>query len=247
MKNMYTINSLAFAYPNSPRILSGVDFELTGGLTFLLGGNGSGKSTLLKLMLAQLKPCAGEIRLLDKPVGEYSPRKRAVLVSYVPQSYSMQFNYTALEMVAMGRTPHISPFVSISTHDFELAKSAMARLGIERLADKGFLELSGGERRLCIIARALVGSSRIILMDEPTAELDYGNRYMVLETIRSLTDCTVLLSSHDPEAAQAFADRVIALKAGQIAFDGTPHEVLTADAVESLYGRHARHGRFAQR
>ncbi len=239
--NAYETESLEFSYtPNGARVLNGISLKLrdSGGVTFLLGENGSGKSTLIRLMLAELHPSVGTVKLYGKSVFEYKPKQRAKLVSYVPQDFSMPFNYTALDMVAMGRVAHGSLFSSLSKADYMTAYECMERLSIQRLSGYNFLELSGGEKKLCLIARSLAQGARIMLMDEPESELDYGNRLIVLETIRALAldGVSVLLTSHNPESAIGFADRVLAIKGGQLIADGTPQDVVDEALMEQLYG-----------
>lgn len=241
MTNAYETECLEFSYsPNGVRVLNCISLKLhaSGGVTFLLGENGSGKSTLIRLMLAELHPSAGTIKLYGKSVFEYKPKLRAKLVSYVPQDFSMPFNYTALDMVAMGRVAYGSLFSSLSKADYMTAYECMERLSIQRLSGHHFLELSGGEKKLCLIARSLAQGARIMLMDEPESELDYGNRLIMLDTIRTLAldGVSILLTSHNPESAIGFADRVLAIKDGRLIADGAPQDVIDEALMEQLYG-----------
>ena len=237
----YEVDSVSFSYSAaSSRVLNGLSLKLRaeGGATFLLGGNGSGKSTLIRLMLSELTPDMGVIRLFGRDVREYAPRVRARLVSYVPQGFSMPFNYTALDVVTMGRNPHSSVFSALTERDYMIGRECMERLSIGRLAGRGFLEISGGEKKLCLIARALAQGACVMLMDEPEAELDYGNRLLVLQAVRSLANdgTRILLTSHNPESALMFADETIAIKDGRLIASGPPSDIIDETLMQTLYG-----------
>ena len=162
----------------------------------------------------------------------------ARFVSYVPQAHATFFPFTVREVVLMGRTAHLGVFSSPTRRDRELAQAAIDRMRLGSLADAVYTRISGGERQLVLIARALAQDARIIVMDEPTANLDFGNQVRVIEHIRSLAGAGmgVLLSTHDPDQAFVCADRVAMLHEGRLARAGTPAETITAESLRQIYG-----------
>ena len=182
---------------------------------------------------------AGSILADGTDLAALSPRERAHRVAAIPQAHPLSFRYSAFDMVLMGTSHSLSPFAVPGEKERGLAQEAMARVNISHLAERPFDQLSGGEQQLVFIARALSQRAKILLMDEPTASLDYGNRLHVLRVARDLarSGYTVLLSTHDPQHALWFADRALALQNGRVLALGTPREVVTPDRLEQLYGR----------
>ena len=177
----------------------------------MLGRNGEGKSTLFKTILGLLPPRAGVVWVDGAPISGWSPRRRALTFGYVPQHSGGTFPFTVAELVLMGRTAYRGAFAAPSTADRRAADEAIAVLGIEHLAEREWLRVSGGERQLAVLARALAQEPRILVLDEPTASLDFGNQVRVLDAVRGLAEThglSVLLSTHHPEQAFACADRV---------------------------------------
>src|SRR5262249_27650121 len=173
--------------------------------------------TLFKTILGLLPLRAGALRVDDEPTTQWHPRRRALTFGYVPQNGGGTFPFTVAELVLMGRTAHRGPFAAPSPSHREIAGKAIATLGIEHLAQREWLRVSGGERQLALVARALAQQPRILVLDEPTASLDFGNQLRVLDAIRSLAKThglTVLLSTPHPEQAFACADRVAVLADG---------------------------------
>lgn len=220
-------------------VLDGVSFTLeTSKLSFLLGPNGSGKSTLFKCMLGHRKPNAGTVMIDNIDTTSIRPTELAHHIAYIPQVSAPTFNYTVLQAVLMGRTAHLKLFATPTRKDIDIAYEALERLGIKHLADKGSNKISGGEQQLVLIARALAQQSEIIIMDEPTSSLDYGNQIMVLSQMKSLCrdGKLVFLSSHNPQHAMTYADNVIVLHNGRIANQGTPEQVITQEMIREVYG-----------
>ena len=230
-----------FSYVKDRPVLKDVTFRIEDGqMVCLLGANGIGKSTLFKTILRILPDYEGEILINDKSTSNLSVLEMAKLIAYIPQSSPPTFNYSVSDMVLMGTTAGMSPLSSPGKRQRELAESAMERLGIGYLKDRGFAQISGGERQLALIARALAQETSVLIMDEPTANLDYGNATRVLEQIKQLAGkgYTILQATHQPDQAFLFADEVISLKDGEIMAQGTPKETITEDFIEDLYGVH---------
>ena len=204
----------------------------------VLGRNGEGKSTLFKTILGLLPPRAGVVRVDGEPISGWSPRRRALAFGYVPQNSSAAFPFTVAELVLMGRTAYRGIFAAPSAADRDAADEAMAALGIEHLAEREWLRTSGGERQLALVARALAQEPLILVLDEPTANLDYGNQVRVLDVVRRLAETrglSVLLSTHHPEQAFACADRVAVLAGGELLRLGSPTETITAETLRACY------------
>lgn len=233
-----TLNTLAFGY-RGREIGHDVDLSLQGGeVLALLGPNGAGKTTLFKTMLGLLPVKAGEVLLDGRPLSTWTRRERALRIAYVPQAHAAPFPFTVRDMVLMGRAAHLSVFALPGARDKAIADAALENLGIALLADKPVTEISGGERQLALIARALAQEARIIVMDEPTASLDYGNQMRLLTEIRRLAvgGLAIVLSTHNPDHALQVADRIALLKDGVLAALGSPRETLTPAALKALYG-----------
>ena len=203
----------------------------------LLGPNGGGKTTLLKTLLGLLPARAGEVRLQDKPLREFSIRDRARVIAYVPQVHVGTFAFAVETVVLMGRTAHGSLFARPSEHDRAVSARVLERFGISALATRPYTEISGGERQLVLLARALAQEPRFVVLDEPTASLDFGNQGKVMREIRALAQSGlgVLFTTHDPNHALRAADRAYLLRSGERLAEGPVGEVLSRDRLEALY------------
>jgi iron complex transport system ATP-binding protein len=218
----------------------GLDATLSAGeVVALLGPNGSGKSTLMRTLLGLQPRLAGTATLDGRDLDDWDDASRARRLAYVPQAADSYFDFSLREMVEMGRTAHRGVFASPGAGDREIALAALGRLGIAGLADRPVHAVSGGERQLALIARALATQAAYLVMDEPTANLDYGNQARVLEEIARLKEAGigVLFSTHHPEHAFRIADRVLLLAAGRLAAEGPTLATLTPGALSALYGR----------
>jgi len=230
--------ALAFGYRSHP-VGSGIDLTLEPGRVLcLLGPNGSGKTTLMKTLLGLLAPLGGHVRLDGRDLAEWKPRERATRLAYVPQAAETFFDFTVLEMVEMGRTSHRGIFARPSARDAQLAGEALETLGIAGLAERAIHRVSGGERQLALIARALATEAAMVVLDEPTANLDFGNQMRVLAEITRLKarGIAVLLCSHDPGHALEVADEVLLIREGRTFARGTPAETITDANLSRLYG-----------
>lgn len=230
--------NLDFGY-RSHRVGSDVSLSIDAGeVLCLLGPNGSGKTTLFKTLLGLLPAQGGAVTMDGADLRNKTRDEVARTVSYVPQAHAAFFPFTVREVVLMGRTSHMGVFSSPSRHDCEVAQAAIDRLRITPLADSIYTRISGGERQLTLIARALAQEARVVVMDEPTANLDFGNQVRVLQHIQSLakSGIAVLLSTHDPDQAFLCANRVAMLHEGRLAHLGAPDEVITSQSLKQLYG-----------
>ena len=231
------VKDLSFSYGDN-KVLDNVSFSSPGGEAIaVLGPNGVGKSTFFKCILGFLPIRKGKIEIEGKDISIMKGKELSKYIAYIPQSSNPVFNHTVLDSVAMGMNNQIGLFSVPGEKEREKAAAALDRLGILKLKDRGCLNISGGERQLMLIARAMVQDARIIVMDEPTSSLDYGNSYRVMETIMSLSKdgYTILFSTHDPDAAMRYSDRVIAFYKGEIIRDGKPSTVLNTDVLSTLY------------
>jgi iron complex transport system ATP-binding protein len=232
------VESLAFGFPGRT-IGRDVSFSLRAGeVMCVLGPNGGGKTTLFRTVLGLLASHGGEILLEERPIETLSRSEIARLVGYVPQGHSGYFAYTVRDFVLMGRTAHLGIFSSPSKKDFDVADRALASLGMAHLAGRPITEVSGGERQLALVARALAQEPRLLVLDEPTANLDFGNQVRVLERIAALaqTGISILFSSHDPDHAFLCAQRALLLAEGRALEIGAPRDVIRADTLQRLYG-----------
>lgn len=216
----------------------GIDVALDAGeVLALLGPNGGGKTTLLKTLLGLLPALAGTVTIDGRPLGALGARDRARLIAYVPQTAGTTFAFSVTDLVMMGRTAHAGLLEAPTARDRSLVATALERLGIAHLADRPCTEISGGERQLALVARALAQEPRVIVLDEPTASLDFGNQGGVMREIRRLAadGLAVLFSTHDPNHALRHADRALLIRDGGCLASGPAVEVLTADTLEALY------------
>lgn len=235
---MLDVRDLSFGY--GERVVgSGVGFALAAGeVLAVLGGNGSGKTTLFRTILGLLPPLAGAVAVDGVDVARMSPLARARRFAYVPQQQAMPFAFTVADAVLMGRAAHVGWFAQPSADDRAVAAEALGRVGIARLAQRPMTEISGGERQLALIARALAQGGTVLVLDEPTANLDYGNKLRVLREVERLRaeGRTILLSTHDPDHALAHADRALLIADGRVLALATVGEALTDATLSALYG-----------
>ncbi|WP_114377191.1 ABC transporter ATP-binding protein [Elioraea thermophila] len=230
--------SLAYGWPGRT-IGRGLSFAIEPGeVVALLGPNGTGKTTLIRTLLGLLAPHAGRVTIEGRDLARLSRAEAARRLAYVPQAVPSPFPFTVAEVVLMGRAAHLGPFSRPGRRDRAAAEAAIARVGIAHLADRPFTAVSGGERQLTLIARALAQGGRVMVLDEPTASLDFGNQVRVLELIASLArdGAGVLFTTHDPDHAFLVADRVLLLKDGTLLAAGTPRETITEETLYALYG-----------
>ena len=232
------VDTLAFGYPGRT-IGREVSFSLRGGeVLAILRPNGGGKTTLFKTILRLLEPHAGRITVDGEPIEACSRRRLAQIFGYVPQAQLGLFPFTVGEMVLMGRTAHLGAFAAPSARDRAIAADAVETLGLAELAERPYTRVSGGERQLTLIARALAQEPALLVMDEPTASLDFGNQVRVLSQTRALAarGIGIILSTHDPDQAFLCADRVALLRGGTVTHVGPPELVITPASLYETYG-----------
>jgi iron complex transport system ATP-binding protein len=220
-------------------LFSRVDLTLSAGeILFLLGPNGVGKTTLFRTLLKHIEPIAGSILLDGADIAGWSLARFARAVAFVPQNHRSPFPFKVRDVVLMGRAPHHGAFAAPSQGDRAAADAAIEALGLGALADRPVTEISGGEMQLTLIARALAQGPRLLLLDEPTASLDFGHQVAVLAKTRELArqrGLGVIVSTHDPNQALACADRVARIGRGGAFACGRPEEMITADWLKATY------------
>lgn len=234
---MLAAHELAIGYPGRA---VGRGFSLAlqpGRVLALLGPNGGGKTTLLKTLLGLLKPQGGSVALDDRPLASFGAAERARRLAYVPQGHAGAFAFTIADLVLMGRTAHAGLFARPGAHDREIAAAALARMGIDHLAQRPAPQVSGGERQLALIARALAQQAAFVILDEPTASLDFGNQGRVLRELRRLAGegLGVLFTTHDPNHASRHADDALLIRDGRTLASGPVHEMLQLPLLQQLY------------
>jgi iron complex transport system ATP-binding protein len=232
--------NVSFRYaPGAPLVVDEVSLRLTdGSLTGILGPNGSGKTTLLRLLSGTRRPTAGRVLLGDRALAALSRREVAQHIAVVPQETELAFEYSAIEIVLMGRHPHLGLFTVEGPADIEIAQQAMTSTGTAHLADRPFHQLSGGEKQRVVIAAALAQSPRLLLLDEPTASLDLGYQLEVSTLLEGLNrdhGVTMAISTHDLNLAAAICRDLIMLRDGRVIATGATNDVLTPDNVRRLY------------
>ena len=240
MSDEISITGLSYRYSkHAPEVLHPVNFTASSGdLVAVLGPNGVGKSTMSKCLLGFFKNYEGTILLDGKDIRGLGHKQLAKMVAYIPQSTYPTFNYDVIDVVLMGLTSQLSLLASPKEKHIKEAHEALQSLGIGHLASAGYGEISGGERQLVLIARALVQKAKILIMDEPTANLDYGNQLRVMCRVAALArqGYIVILSTHNPDHAFLYANRVLMLFGGRVIADGTPDEVLDEELIKRVYG-----------
>ena len=236
---MLEVEGIRYSYrPRSREVLQCVSFTLDDGeILCLLGSNGTGKTTLLRCMMGFEKPKAGSITVDGIDMGRLSVKQRAHHMAYVPQYSSLAFPYTAREVVLMGRVSHLQGASGHSDADMQATDEALERLQVTRLANKRYQEMSGGEKQMVLVARALAQQAKTLVMDEPTANLDYHNQVKILAAIKHLAGegLRILMTSHYPDHAFLACSTVALMNGGRIQKLGKPDDVVTSESLTELY------------
>lgn len=220
-------------------LIRGISLAVTDGeVLCLLGPNGSGKTTLFKTILGLIRLQGGQILLDGEDISRWPQARLARVMGYIPQAHIPPFPFKVLDVVLMGRTAHLGSMAAPGREDVAIARRAIATLNISHLEDRIYTEISGGERQLVLIARALAQEPRLLIMDEPTSALDFGNQLLVLGHIKQLAQMglAIIMASHFPDHALLYSTKVLMLKEGRIYSQGCPEETVTEESLKSLYG-----------
>jgi len=238
MTKLIEVQNASFAYHGKEYIWQ--DLNLTvedGDSVCILGANGCGKTTLFNCIAGNLHLTKGNLLVDGRPINDYSITELAKIIGIVYQDHSISFPYTSLEVVRMGRTPYLKMFQTPGKEDTDLAYAVMEDMGIAHLAEKPYSRISGGQRQLVLIARALCQNPKAILFDEPTNHLDFRNQALVMKTLRNLSakGMTILMTSHSPAHAWQVSTKTILMGKGGIIAQGSPKEVMTAENLGRTY------------
>ncbi|EHQ36399.1 ABC transporter ATP-binding protein [Methanoplanus limicola] len=234
---MIQVNDIHFSYGNFP-VLSGISFGVDRGeLCGLFGPNGSGKTTLFKCCLGFLKTGRGTVSMNGEPTSGKKTEELAKVVSYVPQEHKPPFPYLVREVVLMGRTPHLGGFFGVKKKDKQIALDALEKLEISDLSDRPYNQLSGGQRQMVLMARALAQDTPVLFLDEPTSALDFQNQMKIWKIMREISEDgkTIIACSHDPNHVSWFCDRVVVVGSEGIVANGPPSEVISEETLSVIY------------
>jgi len=235
---MISIKNISFSYDTVRDTIKNISFTLNKGeLIALLGPNGSGKTTILKCLNGTLKPKTGEIYIENHNIKNLSYKEIAKFISVVPQEHSAIFSYLVIDIVAMGITPYLSFGRMPTKKDYRTAYTKLEFFNIQHLAEKNYNQLSGGEKQLVLIARALMQNTDYLIMDEPTSHLDFKNQHLLMKELKKLSENgkSVITALHDPNLALRFCDRIIMVKNGEVIFSGENTKVMNPQNLQILY------------
>lgn len=228
-----------FSYKNNGNIFENINFGVEKEDVFcILGANGTGKTTMIKCLNGLLKLSSGKVLLNNKDIYSLNHAAIAKNIGYIPQIHNSTFSFTVLDVVLMGRAPHLDIFSSPSKKDIKIAENSLKSLNIYHMRDKVYTEISGGEQQLVFIARVLTQEPQILILDEPTSHLDFGNQIRTLNIIEKLAKngLSVIMSSHFPDHAFLSANKVAIMKGKDFIDVGTPEEVVTEENMQKAYG-----------
>lgn len=229
----------SFSYNLHNNIFEDIRFSIKKGDIFcILGANGAGKTTLLKCLNGLMKLDSGRVLLNDKDIYSLNHAEIAKNIGYIPQVHNSTFPFTVLDVVLMGRAPHLDLFSSPGEKDIKIAENSLKTLNIFHMRDKPYTEISGGEQQLVFIARVLTQEPSVLILDEPTSHLDFGNQIRTLDIIEKLSvnGLSVVMSSHFPDHAFISANKVAIMKGKNFIDIGAPEDVITEENMEKTYG-----------
>lgn len=234
---MFRVENLKFSY-GGKEILKGIDFEINSSdIISILGPNGCGKTTLLKILLGFLKPSSGEVYFENKPIKNIKTKEFFQKVAYIPQIHETAFAYLVKDVVLMGRMPYKSLFSNYNNEDKKIVLEALEILGITHLQNEIYTTLSGGQRQLILIARAIAQQANVFIMDEPVNGLDFGNQYKLLNKLKELSkqNLTFIKTSHHPDHVFFASKEAIFLNNGKILEKGEPNKIIREENIEKVY------------
>jgi len=238
MSEGYDISDLSFSYGSS-RCLHPLSLQLETGFFYgLIGPNGSGKSTLLDVLSGFARPSGGSVQLNGASLESYSQSEISLMLATVPQSFSLNFDYSVNDVVLMGRHPHIARFAPPGDSDFDSVNIAMKSMDVYHLRHRSVRQLSGGEKQRVMIARSIAQDTPLVLLDEVTANLDINHGISIMRTMlnRVKNDgCTIIAALHDLNMAMSFCDRLIVLKNGELHRYGPVDSVISEEMIMDLY------------
>lgn len=235
---MLRLDSVACSY-GAKEVVKDVSFTLqTGDVMCLLGANGSGKTTLFRAILHFLPLARGQVYIEGETIAHWSRRRLARAIAYVPQAHTPPFAFKVRDVVLMARTAHMNSMGTATRHGYEIVDRSLDSLGIMELAEKEYTQLSGGERQMVLVARALAQEAKLLVMDEPASSLDFGNQIRMLTEVKRLSErgVSVLITTHSPNHAFLCASKVAVMKAGRLLACGEPDLVMTSSCLEEAYG-----------
>ncbi len=231
---------IRFSYPSSSQsVFHQLSLDIgAGSVTAILGPNGAGKTTLLHLALGWLRPQEGHVTFKDRPLEIYSRGELGRLIGLVPQSEHIAFEYSLLEFVLLGRAPYLKPLAMPGEEDACIARDALARVGLAGWERRSVARLSGGERQLVLIARALAQQPRLLLLDEPTTHLDLSNKTRLVRLLSGLVaeGVTILFTTHEPDVAAGLASHLVLMRAGDVLHTGPLAQDFNSELLSTTYG-----------
>jgi iron complex transport system ATP-binding protein len=239
MTPLYEAEHLAYQYPQGPLAVRGVSLTVApGSMTAIIGANGSGKSTLIRMLAGLLRPASGRILLDGIALAKWQPRLRAREIAYMPQNTAAAFPFRVLDVVLSGRTPHIAQWSLETARDRDRAMEALESVGATHLADRPITSLSGGERQMVVLARALAQEPRLLLLDEPATSLDLKHRAGLMRTLARLREqrgLSVIMITHDLQLTGSLFDRIVAMRCGEVVAQGNPDDVLQSARLADIF------------
>ena len=238
-QSLLTFENISYTYPTgkSP-VIKHFNLNISPGtITAILGPNGAGKTTLIHLALGWLRPFTGQVILAEKPLKTYSRRELGQWMGLVPQNENTPFDYSLLEYVLLGRTPYLAPLAMPSEVDLEIASQKLTEVGLSTLAERTMPSLSGGERQLVLVARALAQQPKLLFLDEPTSHLDLSNKSRLVQVLRRLQErgVTIVFTTHEPDVASALATHMVLMRDGEVLQTGPADQVMNDVSLTALY------------
>ncbi len=233
-----SVDNLSFGYKKNVQIFKDVNFSIqSGDILCILGANGVGKSTLLNCLVNLYKPISGKVMIDNQDIKTMNYHEISQYIGYVPQIHNPQYGYTVKEYVAMGIAPKIGVFAKPSREDYKFVDEILARMEIDHLSNKSYTEISGGERQKASIAKVLAQEPKIIILDEPTAYLDYGNQHKTINLVKTLAKegYAIIITTHQPEHAMMLEQYVgIIMRDGNFIF-GSNNDIISQELLTELY------------